>query len=151
MGRFVLELSNALFTNTPSIGRTLVRREVLYGPRDHREKSLGFVNLDGSLKPREKRAKISMSKSRPNAGSKSRITSLKEIKMLRRYGIKGGRCSGLRTRLGVLKPIKLLDAIKKQKSKAGSASGACKARLCKKCGKGNRAFAHILGRCKFMS
>ena len=51
-------------------------------------------------------------------------------------GIKGGRVSGYRAKLGVLKPKKLMNAIKKAKPSAGSASGACKARLCKTCGKG---------------
>ena len=126
-------------------------RSTLWAKRPKRTNSLGFVKLDGSLKSREERAKISPSKVRPNAGSESRIKSPGEIKKLRRYGNKGGHCSGFRTRLGVSKPIKVMDAIKKQKSEAGSASGACKARLCKKCGKGNRAFVHILGRCKFKS
>lgn len=56
----------------------------------------------------------------------------------------------VRTRLGVLKPKKLIDAIKKAKSRAGGASGACKARICKKCGKGSRAAVHVEGRCRFM-
>ena len=73
-----------------------------------------------------------------------------EKKELRLQGAKGGRFSGFRTKLGVLRPNKLMNAIKKAKSIVGRVSGACKARLCKKCGKGNRATVHVEGRCRFM-
>ena len=71
-------------------------------------------------------------------------------KVLRLRRVRGGRFSGLRTRLGVLKQKKLIDVIKKAKPRAGGASGACKARISKKFGKGNRAAVHVEGRCRFM-
>ena len=71
-------------------------------------------------------------------------------KVLRLQGAEGGRFSGFRTRPGGVKPKKLMDAIKKAKSSAGGSSGARKARLCKKFGKGNRATVHVEGRCRFM-
>ena len=110
----------------------------------------GFLNMDGSLKSAKDRAKFSKLKSHSNAGSKGRCISRRGKKVLRLQGAKGDRFSGLRTRLGVLKPKKRMDAIKKAKSSAGGASGACKARRCKKCDKGSRATVHVEGRCRFM-
>ena len=109
----------------------------------------GFLNLDGSLKPAKERAIISKLRSHSNAGNKRGAISTKTIEELWLMGVKGGCVSGYRTKLRVLKPKKLRNAIKKAKSSAGSVSGACKARLCKTCGKGNRATVHIKGGCIF--
>ena len=90
--------------------------------------SNGFFNLDGSSKPAKDLAKISKLKSHSNAGSKRGAISTRALKELRLLGAKGGRASGYRTKLGVLKPKKLMNAIKKAKSLAGSVSGMSQAR-----------------------
>ena len=101
----------------------------------------GYRNADGSLKsPAALQRSLRIHRANGKLGGGARRTAARK---LRERQSRGGRRSGFRAAFGVLKSEAAIANIRRLKSKAGSASGPCKQRLCAKCGAGNRAAAHV--------